>query len=86
MTLRMYAERKGIPLEHVAIVLNHEKIHARDCEDCEQSAARIDRIQRRLELTGELSEAQRARLMEIADRCPVHRTLEGDIHIETEAQ
>ncbi len=85
MTLRMYANHKGLPLEHVAVVLDHDKVHASDCADCEKSSSKIDRIRRRLTLTGELTEAQRARLLEIADRCPVHRTLEGDIRIETSA-
>ncbi len=85
MTLRMYADHKGLPLEHVAVTLDHEKIHARDCEDCEKSSSKIDRIRRRLRISGELSDAQRTRLVEIADRCPVHRTLEGDIRIETSA-
>jgi putative redox protein len=79
MTLRMYADRKGWPLERVTVRLRHDKIHARDCEDCETQTGRIDRIERELHLEGELDEAQRARLMDIADKCPVHRTLNSEI-------
>ena len=79
MTLRMYAERKGLPLEHVTMRLRHEKIHARDCETCESETGKIDRIDREIVLEGPLDEAQRARLLEIADRCPVHRTLHSEV-------
>ncbi len=79
MTLRMYAERKGLPLEHVTVRLRHEKIHARDCETCESETGKIDRIDREIVLEGPLDEAQRARLLEIADRCPVHRTLHSEV-------
>ena len=77
MTLRMYANRKKWPLDDVVIDLQHEKIHAKDCVDCDQSKRLIDRINRRIELKGDLSDEQRERLMEIADRCPVHRTMEN---------
>lgn len=85
MTLRMYAERKKWPLEDVGVVLAHDRIHAEDCADCETKEGKIDRITREVEITGDLDEAQRARLLEIADRCPVHRTLEGEIEIVTRA-
>lgn len=84
MTLRLYAERKGWPLEQAAVTLTHAKVHAKDCADCETRAGRIDRIERRLELTGALDEQQRARLLEIADKCPVHRTLQSEVSIATE--
>ena len=83
MTLAMYARRKRWPLEAVTITLRHSKIHAADCEACETKDARIDQIERDIELTGVLSEDQRARLLEIANKCPVHRTLTSEIHIQT---
>lgn len=87
MTLRMYANRKKWPMTAVNVHLDHNKIHARDCEDCtddqKQSNAKIDIIYKRLEIEGDLDETQRARLLEIASRCPVHRTLLGHIKIET---
>lgn len=83
ITLRMYADRKGWPLEAVEVRLNHEKIHAQECEECEQQTGKIDRVERELVLSGPLDEAQRARMKEIANRCPVHRTLEGDVQILT---
>ncbi|MEM7052550.1 MAG: bifunctional alpha/beta hydrolase/OsmC family protein [Acidobacteriota bacterium] len=85
MTLRMYADRKKWPLEGVRVLLDHGKIHARDCEDCQTTSGKIDHIDRRLEVQGPLDDGQRQRLLEIADRCPVHRTLEGEIHISTRA-
>ncbi|MBW3535098.1 MAG: bifunctional alpha/beta hydrolase/OsmC family protein [Gemmatimonadetes bacterium] len=84
MTLRMYADRKGWPLEEAVVRLRHSKLHAEDEERCESEEARLDRLDRDLELTGALDEAQRARLLEIADRCPVHRTLSAGVRIETE--
>jgi putative redox protein len=83
MTLRMYADRKEWPLENVRVRLRHDRIHARDCADCETKEGRLDRIRRQIRLEGDLSEEQRERLMEMADRCPVHRTLGGEIRIET---
>ncbi|MBC8161476.1 MAG: OsmC family protein, partial [Roseiflexaceae bacterium] len=83
ITLRMYADRKGIPLEKAVARLRHEKIHAADCESCETSAGKIDQITRELEFVGPLDDAQRAKLREIADKCPVHRTLEGEILVTT---
>ena len=83
MTLRMYAERKGWPLDRAEVSLSHEKIHARDCADCETRDGRIDRIERRLTLAGPLDGSQREKLLEIADKCPVHKTLTGEIKIDT---
>ena len=84
MTIRMYAERKGIPLERVAVRLRHDKIHAQDCADCKTREGRIDRIQREIEFLGDLDAETRARLLEIADKCPVHRTLHSEVLIVTE--
>lgn len=84
MTIRMYANHKGWPLEDVIIDLEHERIHAQDCQDCEQTDGKIDRINRSLSFVGELSEKQIDRLLEIADRCPVHRTLENNPVIKTQ--
>lgn len=81
MTLRMYADRKDLPLEQVIVRLNHAKIHAQDCKGCETPAGRIDQIDREIELVGPLDEAQRKRLLEIADRCPVHKTLHAEVSI-----
>jgi len=83
MTLAMYARRKNWPLEAVTVHLRHAKIHAADCEACETKEGRLDYIEREVELTGILSEEQRARLLDIANKCPVHRTLKSEIHIET---
>jgi uncharacterized OsmC-like protein/alpha/beta superfamily hydrolase len=83
ITLRMYADRKEWPLEAAVVHLNHSKIHARDCEACEQKEGRLDQIQREVELIGDLTQEQRQRLLEIADKCPVHRTLHSRIVVET---
>ena len=86
MTLRMYAERKKWPLENAQVTLRHGKVHAADCADCESKAGMLDRIERVIRLDGPLDPDQRARLMEIADKCPVHRTLTSEIRIETRAE
>jgi uncharacterized OsmC-like protein len=75
MTLGMYARRKHWPLASVVVRLRHSKIHANDCADCDTKDERLDRIDRDIELIGELTGEQRSRLLEIADLCPVHRTL-----------
>lgn len=81
MTLRMYARQKGLPLDHVRVRLKHSKIHASDCEHSESASGRIDRIEREIELRGALDEAQRP--LEIADKCPVHRTLHREVDVAT---
>ena len=85
MTIQMYAQRKGIALEKVRIELEHSRDHHLDCLECQAGGVPIQALDRAIELTGELTAEQRARLMEIADRCPVHRTLEGELHIHTTA-
>jgi len=83
MTIRMYADRKKWPLEKATVRLRHDKIHAEDCAACETKDGRVDRIERTIELAGDLDEEQRVRLLEIADKCPVHRTLESEVQVET---
>ena len=83
MTIRLYAERKQWPLERVSVRLKHDKVHAEDCAHCETREGRIDRIEREIELAGMLDANQRAALLEIADKCPVHRTLHSEVWIST---
>jgi len=83
MTLRMYADRKDWPLEEVKIHLEHDKVHSDDCEECETKDAKIDKITREIELTGDLHDDQKNKLLEIADKCPVHRTLHSEILVKT---
>lgn len=83
MTLQMYARRKGLDLNTVKVIVSHEKIHADDCEHCTSTTGKVDRFDRHLTLTGNLSAAEHDRLLEIADMCPVHRTLNGEIEIRT---
>ena len=84
MTVRMYANHKKWPLETIRATLRHAKIHAKDCGDCETEKGMVDVIERDIEIVGgDLSDEQRARLLEIADRCPVHRTLSSEIKIRT---
>jgi len=83
MTLQMYAARKGWGLQSVSVTLSHSRIHASDCRDCETKEGRLELIERRLRLNGELDSEQRDRLAEIADKCPVHRTLMGTKEIRT---
>jgi uncharacterized OsmC-like protein/alpha-beta hydrolase superfamily lysophospholipase len=86
MTLRLYAERKGLALERVSVKLKHARIHASDCENCETKEGMIDRIDRAITFEGTLDADQRQRLLEIADKCPVHRTLTSEIDIRTVEQ
>jgi uncharacterized OsmC-like protein len=83
MTLRMYAERKQWPLESVVVRLRHGRSHAADEQQCENRAVRLDQIERTLEISGPLTHEQRVRLAEIAERCPVHRTLDAGVRITT---
>jgi putative redox protein len=83
MTLGLYARRKKWPLQSVTVRLRHSRVHAADCESCETREGMLDRIERDVELAGPLDETQRARLLEIANRCPVHRTLTSEIDIRT---
>jgi putative redox protein len=83
MTLRLYADRKKWPLESVTVQMRSGQSHVKDCEECETKKVGIGHIERRLELEGALTDEQRSRLLEIADRCPVKQTLERGIHVET---
>jgi len=83
MTMRMYAERKGLPLEHVAVSLRHEKIHATDCADCTTKEGKIDWIEREIHMKGPLDASQRAALLGIAEKCPVHKTLHSEVVVRT---
>ncbi len=83
MTLRMYAERKGLKLDRVTVTLSHDKIHAEDCAECETKEGKIDLIRRMIAIEGDLTDAERQKLLEIAGKCPVHRTLHSEIREET---
>lgn len=83
MTLKMYAGFKQLDLESVTVRVVHDKIHARDCADCESPGGKIDEFRREISLEGKLDDAERRRLLEIADRCPVHKTLHGEIKVRT---
>ncbi|MDH6196975.1 putative redox protein [Mycobacterium frederiksbergense] len=86
MTVRMYANRKGWPLERIRVTLRHSRIYAQDCADCETTKGMLDQIDREIELIGDLDDTQRQRLMDIAERCPVHQTLTSEVHITTTAR
>jgi putative redox protein len=83
MTLRLYAQRKGWDLQRVTVRLQHFRIHAEDCSDCETKQGFLERVQREIELSGNLDDDKKRRLLEIAERCPVHRTLKSEIDIRT---
>ena len=83
MTIALYARRKQWPLTGVTIRLRHSRVHAIDCAECETKQGLLDRIEREIVLDGDLTEEQRTRALEIADRCPVHRTLTSEINIRT---
>ena len=84
MTLNMYARHKKLPVERVGCRVSHRKVHAKDCQDCETREGRLDELQRTITIEGDLDASQRQRMLEIADRCPVHRTLEGEIRVRSE--
>ena len=86
MTVRMYADRRGWPLERVQVTLRHSRIHAQDCADCETTNGWIDHIDRHIEIAGDLDDIQRQRLLDISERCPVHQTLTSEVHITTSLQ
>jgi uncharacterized OsmC-like protein len=83
MTVAMYARRRNWPLQGIVVRLRHSKIHAEDCSECETKEGILDRIERELQLTGPLTGEQRSKLLEIAEKCPVHRTLESKINIRS---
>jgi putative redox protein len=85
MTMRLYADRKSLPLERVSVTLRHSKIYAQDCAECETRTGMLDQIERVIAMEGALDSEQRSRLMEIADKCPVHHTLTSEIHIVSRA-
>jgi putative redox protein len=85
MTVGLYARRKQFPLENITVSLWHSRIYAKDCEECETKEGMLDRIEVEVELTGPLSTEQHAKLMEIAGKCPVHRTLTSEINIRLRA-
>ena len=85
MTVGLYARRKQWPLENITVSLRHSRIHAKDCEECETKEGMLDRIDTEIELTGSLTAEQQAKLMEIAAKCPVHRTLKSEINIRLNA-
>jgi uncharacterized OsmC-like protein len=81
MTIGWHARQKQIPLENITVALRHSRIHAKDCEECETKQGMLDRIDVDVQLTGPLTSEQHAKLMEIAGKCPVHRTLKSEINI-----
>ena len=83
MTIALYARRKGWPLTDVTVRLRHSRVHAEDCAECETKRAMLDRIEREITVAGELTKEQRTKVLEIADKCPVHRTLTSEIDIRT---
>ena len=83
MTMRLYADRKGLAAERFSVRLSHRRVHAQDCADCETKEGNIGEITREITIEGDVPEAMRARLMEIADKCPVHKTLTHEIKIRS---
>lgn len=83
MTIRMYADRKKLNLENIDVTLRHDHVHAADCADCEKQTGLVDKIEKTIKLEGDLTDAQRQRILEIADMCPVHKTLHNEIKINS---
>jgi uncharacterized OsmC-like protein len=83
MTIALYARRKGLHLTGVTVRLRHSRIHAEDCAECETKQGMLDRIERQIAVAGELTQEQRTKVLEIANKCPVHRTLTSEINIRT---
>ena len=83
MTVMMYADRKGWNLDSVKVSLDHTKVHASDCKECESKTGKVDYIERQIQFIGDINDEQRKRLAEIADKCPVHRTLHSEIVVKT---
>jgi putative redox protein len=83
MTLRMYADHKNLDLESATVRVEHDRVHAEDCVDCETADGKIDEFRRTISLEGDLTDAQKNRMLEIANRCPVHRTLHGEIKVRS---
>lgn len=86
ITMRMYAERKGWPVEDIYVEMRHNKAHAEDCEDCDDPKARIDKIEKEITVKGDLSDEQVQRLLEISKKCPVHKTLLNEVAIDSEIE
>ena len=84
MTLRMYASHKQLPLEHVRVELSHRREHGKDCQDCPDKNVAIEVIERQISLSGDLSDEQRQRLLEIANKCPVHKTLHSPLKVDSQ--
>jgi len=85
MTMRMYADRKKWPVEHISVELNHSRDHGKDCIECDEANPKIDIINREITITGQIDNDQHARMLEIADKCPVHRTLHNKLLVKTTA-
>lgn len=84
MTIRLYARRKGLPLAHVSCDVSHDRCHTEDCDECDKSNAKVDVFHRVIRLEGDLNDDQRASLLAIADKCPVHKTLHGQAIMRTD--
>ncbi|HEY6070028.1 MAG TPA: OsmC family protein [Chthoniobacterales bacterium] len=85
MTIGLYARKRSWPVDKITVSLRHSKIHAKDCDDCETKEGRIDRVEMEIHLEGALTDEQRAKLMEVAGKCPIHQTLTHEINIKTRA-